>query len=79
VLYPPRSLVSNEGFDGSGTHLESRVDDFAKVRGEWPDPAGFGDPGPLAVSPGALAEVRGILRAARFPGLITRIRRKLAR
>jgi hypothetical protein len=78
VLYPPRSLVSNEGFDGSGTHLESRTDDFAKVRGKWPDPSGFGDPERFAVSASALEEVRGILRAARSPGLITRIRRKLA-
>jgi hypothetical protein len=78
VLYPPRSLVSNEGFDGSGTHGVSQAGNIAQMQGAWPNPAGFGAPERLAVCPDALAEVQSILRAARSPGLMTRIRRKLA-
>jgi hypothetical protein len=80
VLYPPRSLVSNEGFDGSGTHKVAAADNVARAHHAWPDPAGFADPEGAAVSPGALREVQEILRAAAPPtGLLARIRRRIAR
>jgi hypothetical protein len=78
VLFPPRSLVSNEGFDGSGTHSVSQEDNFALARGAWPDSARFIAPQAVALSQVALDEVQSILRAARSPGLIARLRRRLA-
>jgi hypothetical protein len=76
VLFPPRSLVSNEGFDGSGTHLVS-LSNFALAQGSWPDSARFTYPETVAPSHEALAEIESILRAVRSPGLIARIKRRL--
>jgi len=78
VLFPPRSLVSNEGFDGSGTHGGSQGSRFSQARGDWPDASRFAAPEQLALSKDAVAEVQSILRAANSPGLFARLRRKLA-
>jgi hypothetical protein len=78
VLYPPRSLVLNAGFDGSGTHASSAgggsaFDGTLAVAGTR---SSFDWPAELAISPVALAEVQTLLRQAR-PTLAARLLRRL--
>ncbi len=78
VLYPPRSLVLNAGFDGSGTHASgagggSAFDGTLVVNGTQ---SSFDWPAELAISPAALAEVRTLLMQAR-PTLAARLLRRL--
>jgi len=79
VLYPPRSLVLNVGFDGSGTHASGAGatggslggalrNDMAQSRVTWPDV--------LAVSPVALRGVESLLRRAK-PSVGARLMRRL--
>lgn len=79
VLFPPRSLASNEGFDGSGTHKVNQTNSLAAGPDVWPDPATFLEPERIEVSAQALAEVKGILREASRPrGLLARLKMRLS-
>lgn len=74
ALYPPRTLVKNDGFDRDATHggqgFESIHDLFIGDQSKWPMPS--------AVAPDdeVFSAVKEFLRVRR-PGLLQRIRRRL--
>jgi hypothetical protein len=64
VLYPRKSLVSNEGFDGSGTHAEGRSDDQLGAVALWNDTDPFEFPARLEVDQRYYAESRDLILSA---------------
>ncbi len=65
VLYPPRSLVTNTGFDGSGTHGVGNDFGLTSTGAAEISFAKFRFPSRDELSPRALDEVKGILIASR--------------
>lgn len=77
VLYPPRSLVINAGFDGSGTHAGGAGGStFRGLLTGSGTQSTFGMPSDLSISTAALAQVQTLLRQAR-PSLGARLLRRL--
>ena len=77
VLFPPRSLVMNAGFDGSGTHAGGAGGSaFRGALTASGMQSTFGWPAELSISPTALAQVQTLLRQAR-PTLGARLLRRL--
>ncbi len=77
VLYPPRSLVINAGFDGSGTHAGGAGGStFRGLLAGSGTQSTFGMPSDLSISTAALAQVQTLLRQAR-PSLGARLLRRL--
>ena len=64
VLYPRKSLVSNTGFDGSGTHAEGRSDDQLGAVALWDGTDAFAFPSRLEVDQRYYAESRQLILSA---------------
>lgn len=64
VLYPRKSLVSNTGFDGSGTHAEGRSDDELGAVALWDGTDAFEFPSRPEVDQRYYAESRELILSA---------------